>query len=211
MPVYKSISTPTDSIEIETPSGTNLTFMTVTLPGMCSNGIYFSTLPLGTLRFTQGGQDFHNLSAFDDKCLVFGSQQKVDLVLTILSQDHEDQLYVYYNFTNFTSISGNDSLILSDYDARGQPLFVRVVADDARPPHDVDILYVSSASMSRSPRYDYALPPVLLQECDEPSTASQEPAAIALIVVIGIIGGGLLIWICSLSIRQTATNPIMPL
>jgi hypothetical protein len=46
-------------------------------------------------------------------------------------------------------------------------------------------------------RYDDALPPLLFQESDEPSTTSDEAIAIALIGVIGIIGGSLVLWICA--------------
>jgi hypothetical protein len=204
IPIYSSISNPTHLLEIETPVSTNLSFMTVTLPGMCSNGIYFSILQFGTLRLHRGGDGFHNLSVFDDKCLVFGPQEKVSLVLTMKSQDFEDQLFVYWTFTNFTSVSGNGTLKLNNYDGSKEPLFVRFVADDFEAPHEVNIEYLSSANFSRNPRFDYALPPILFQVCDEESTGSMEGLAISFIILIVGFGGILLIWICFLSVRQTA-------
>jgi hypothetical protein len=206
LPLQRSLLAPAHILEIETPTATDLSFMTVTLPGMCSDGIYFSSLPFGTLRLHPGGSDFHNLTVFDDKCVVFGPQEIVSLTMFINSDDEEDQLYVYYSFTNFTSVSGNSTVFVTDYNARERPLFVRVVADDFRPAREVLIAWESSANYTRSPRFDYALPPTLFQVCDEEKKETAGAIAIALIVFIAALAIGLLVWICAVSVRQTSVR-----
>jgi hypothetical protein len=174
---------------------------------MCADGIYFSTRSSGEMQLARGADGFRGLSVFDDKCLVIGPQDTIDLSVQMISDDFEDQLYVYYSFTNFTSISGNASFELANWHITdGVPIFVRIVADDFSPPNAINIWYDVAAPPARNPRWDYMLPHVLLQVCDVPIDWKSEDLAIVLVVSASVFGLACLICICYLSIRRPGTD-----
>jgi hypothetical protein len=203
LPLFQYLEDPFHSIEIYTPSPTDLSFMTVNLPGMCQNGIYFSTTAIGEVVLSRHSTGFHNLSIYDDKCLVFGPQESIDLTIDMTSDDFEDQLFIHHSYTNYTSLSGNATWEMTNYSS-SLPLFLRLVADDLSPPDMISVSYEFTGPTGRHPRQDIMVPVSPLQVCDRDEIWCDEALAVAMLVVTSVLVTGLLLWICIFSIRQTS-------
>ena len=109
LPMYQTLSIPFSSGTIFTPTPTNLTISIVSLPGMCNNGYYFSNKRADSIRFAKVASGFESLTVYDDKCLIFTTFGNKTVSFEMNSNDEEDQLFVYYSYDNYTSISGNSS------------------------------------------------------------------------------------------------------
>jgi hypothetical protein len=177
--------------------------MTVSLPGMCHDGIYFSTESTGAVLLSQGASRFYNLSIYDDKCFVLGPQNSISIDLDLGSNDFEDQLFVYFSYTNYTSFSGNSSLSLVNYSGP-DPVFLRLVCDDFNPPNYLFFTYDFTGPTGRTPRTDVMIPISPLQVCGVIQAWCTEPLAIAMIVVTALLAFAFLLWTCELSIRRTS-------
>jgi hypothetical protein len=202
LPLFRYIEDEFHSIEIYTPTQTDVSFMTVELPGMCHDGIYISTVDGATIELSRQGTNFYNLSVYDDKCFVFGPAQFIDLAVEIQSNDFEDQLYVHYNYSNFESISGNDTIRLHNYSSP-DPVFIRLVADELSPPDLVVIMYDFVGSPGRHPRKAIRFPQNPLQVCDETVEWFDGPLVVVVLVVTLGLSLAFLVWVCVFTIRQT--------
>jgi hypothetical protein len=202
LPVYRYIENEFHSIEIRTISETTLSFMTVVLPGMCHDGLYISTVDIGEITMSKNSHDFYNLSIYDDKCFVFGPADSMDLDMEMQSSDYEDQLYIHYSYSDFVSISGNDSASLLNYSAR-DPAFLRLVADENAPPDTVFISYSMVGPRGRNPRQDIRSPANALQVCDRADAWFDGSLVVAVVTITLGLSLAFLVWVCVFTIRQT--------
>ena len=140
LPIYKTFSNPFTFIKIIAKSQSIIKFTLVSIPSMCNNGIYVSTKENDKIQFSNSATDFFNLKANDDKCVVFGSHNTQTVSLQMVSDDYNDQFFVYKSFLEWNSISGNNSLTITQED-EDIPLLVRIVADDIKPPISASISF----------------------------------------------------------------------
>lgn len=179
---YQKIELINSTVMIKTPTGCDVSFTTISFPGTCSNGIYFSNRLTDEINLSQDETGFKKLQVFDDKCMVWATKGEIDISLEMESDDHEDQLYVYYNFTNFQSISGNSSLHLhTDWN---RPLFFRLVADDENPPRWAKIKISSTGDPPRRPEFGFYIPDYVPPICDESKNWYSGAVAIAVVIIL---------------------------
>ena len=101
LPLYQTIQDPFGSISIETPTGTHLSFTTASLPGICTDGIFFSTQKEDNIILSPKFSSFYSLNVYDDKCILFSNGAQQNISFSIESNDFEDQLFIYRNYTDF--------------------------------------------------------------------------------------------------------------
>ena len=183
LPMYQSLETPFSCSTIFTPSPTNLTITTVSLPGLCNDGIYFSNKKTDTIKFSRHSTGFENLDVYDDKCLIFTSIGNKNVSLEINSNDNEDQLFVYYTYDNFTSISGNNSFSFEMDETSLTPLIFRIVADDKSPPEWTKVTIETDGDEPRNEMSDFYTPIFVPPTCDDSDLWYNEELAIVLIVL----------------------------
>lgn len=186
LPFYQEIQSPYGSFTIYNPVKARISFTLITLPGMCTNGIYFSTKLLDSVTFSKHMNGFNKLNIYDDKCVVFTGTGQKKITLKLLSDDYEDQLYVYFSFNNFTSISGNSSLQLEA--GTSQPLIFRIVADDFSPPDWATINVETDGDEPRWSGSSFYVPKLEPPFCENVDSWYDEKTAIILIVILIILG-----------------------
>jgi hypothetical protein len=196
--VFRAIISPYSAISIHTPTGCNLIFSTAVLPGMCSEGIFFSNLPTDVIEFSSTQTGFFGLENLTDKCLIFSAHAIQRVNASLIALDEQDQLFLYRNWTDFSSISGNDTIqITSPDDTSG--VIVRIVTDEQLPPISVTIAMQSDADMPRFFRrevYTLKLDP---QECPPSPVWYTKGVATTILVltcVFGVIALGMLLLEC---------------
>jgi len=185
LPFYMVIPSPFSSFTVQTPSNTSLSFTTVSLPGMCANGILFTNKISHEMVFSKFISGFYGLKVFDDKCLIFTSQGHHNISVDMISDDFEDQLYIYRTFSNFSSISGNSSSTI--YGKKDRPVFLRIVADDLSPPDYINLTFQSDSPEPPKPgsssyvfQYD---PPI----CDEIPVWYSEEITVSMIILLSFL------------------------
>ena len=185
LPIYQRLNEPFGAAAIHTPSAAHISITIAALPGMCNNGIYFSNKRKDTIRLSKFSTGFENLQVYDDKCMIFTALGVTNVTFDMISDDYEDQLYAYYTYTNFSSISGNSSASLQ-FD-ENNPLIIRIVADDVSPP---DWALISIESDGEEPRFeqcDFYVPKLTPPTCKDDNLWYGERLAWMLVIVLGVL------------------------
>jgi hypothetical protein len=146
--VFRAILSPFSAPVIRTPTDCNVSFSTAVLPGMCGDGIFFSNLPTDIVEFSSNGTGFFRLENFIDRCIIFSTHARQQIQTSITSLDNFDQLFVYRNWTDFSSICGNDTTNSTSLDDT-HGVIVRLVTDDQLPPIAVSVMMQSGDVMPR--------------------------------------------------------------
>jgi hypothetical protein len=180
--VFRALLSPYSASAIETITGCDLAFSTAVLPGMCSEGIFFSTLPKDIVEFSDAQTGFFGLENLTDKCLIFSAQAQQTVTAEMQSRDYQDQLIFYTNWTNFTSISGNTTGVFTSV-GNTEGMIVRLVTDEQLPPIAIKLSMQSEAEMPRFFDQAVFIPHVEAQQCGEMPKWYGE--ATARIVVVG--------------------------
>ena len=202
LPVYRTMMDPEHSITITARSATRLTFLTAQLPGMCYDGILFSSARARQLRFGRDEPGFFNLDVYSDKCVVFGPRANITVSAKIRSSDYEDQIFVHYGFTDYVSIGANGTFN-HEFTADESPFF-RILADDVSPAELIEFTadVVAETRISESAIF---IPNRPAQVCDRPALWYGEKVAVAMVAVTACVGFIFLGVLCAVSIRQRAT------
>jgi len=187
LPLWFAIKEPFSRIMIDIPDNSNLSFSTMAFPGMCSNGVFFSSKKQQRLLFSKDGFGFFKLSPYDDKCIFFSYQNESNFSLSIKSSDQEDQLFYYSGFKNYSSISGNYTDSITNYNS-SNPILLRIIADDNHPPDLVQIMYQTENSLFQDLRDDVHEPYVLPMQCDPEDTWYDEKLAIFFVTLSLLLG-----------------------
>ena len=204
MPMHRTLIEPEHSITITAVDATRLSFTTAELPGMCGEGIYLSTVASNVLEFSPASsRSFFGLREFDDKCVVLGPYENASISVEVKSDDYEDQVFVHTMYTEYGSVSGNDT-----YSAEvSEPVFFRIVADNVNNSCYMKI-NVTSDLNARNPLIATFIPTRAPQACDETPVWYNERIAVTVAAVTACIGICFLVILCAVSIRQTmGTNP----
>lgn len=185
LPFYQIIDKYNYTAMIKTPTGGNISFSSISFPGSCADGVYFSTKLQDEIILSQNDSGFKKLQIFDDKCMIWSTKGHLNISLEMESDDNEDQLYIYYNYTEFSSISGNSSLHIST-DAT-KPVFFRLVADDFNPPRWAKIKIRSDGDEPRRAEYGFYIPKFIPPICDDSRRWFSERTAILSLVCLAIL------------------------
>ena len=183
LPMYQNLEKPFSSSTIFTPSPTNVTISIISLPGLCNDGVYFSNKRIDSVKFSKYSTGFESLEVYDDKCLIFTSSGNKNATIEISSNDNEDQLFVYYSYDNYTSISGNNSFSFEMDENNSNPLIFRIIADDKSPPEWTRITIETDGDEPRNEMSDYYTPVFVPPTCDDSNLWYNEQVAIVLIVI----------------------------
>ena len=187
LPIFKSFSDPFRFLQISTPTSTNLKFVIAALPGMCDTGFYISTKENDIIDFSEKSSNFFRINAYDDKCLIFACHNKNTIVAETKSENNEDQVFIYSSYTNYTSISGNDTMQIDTDDDGDELPFVRIVADDYFSSLAAKITFASEGgNTSIIQDYGYLIEKREGNACKE-TTLGKERTSIAMIVVVLVL------------------------
>lgn len=208
LPIYQAYQDPFSSVTITTPSPTHIAFTSASIPGMCKDGIYFSTLAHDSITLKPDALNFFSLNPYDDKCILFADLADDIIVTTIESDDNEDQLFVYTNFTDYYSFNGNSTFSITS--ASDSPLLMRIVADDSSPPTLIRIIKNSTNPKNvRNPGMDWFVNKKEPQECNNIKTWYSEGLVIFIIVCTLFFGVVSVSWISVLFICNKYTNRVV--
>lgn len=192
--VFRAMMDPEHSVAIIAKSETYLTFLTVELPSMCRDGIFFSNAENINLAFGPNESGFFNLDTFSDKCIVFGPMSNITVHVRILSDNPDDQVFVHHSFTEFESFGGNESF--SGVFDVGEDPFFRIVATERVEfdlEVDADVRHIDSAIF---------IPSRPAQICPAPRRWYNETVAAVAVGVTSFLGVLLIFVTCVLSIRH---------
>jgi hypothetical protein len=211
--IFRAVISPYSAASIRTPTGHNFTFSTAVLPGMCGEGVFFSNLPSENIEFSSAQTGFFSLENLTDKCVIFSAHAVQRVNASLVALDEEDQLFLYRNWTDFSSISGNDSIqITSQDDSKG--LIVRIVTDEKLPPLSVTVEMQSNADVPRFFRREVYILKLGRQECPlSPVWYGQGVATIVLITtcVLAVVSLGMLLLECLCGPYAATGAPSEPL
>ena len=193
LPLYQTIQDPFGSISIETPTGTHLSFTTASLPGICTDGIFFSTQKEDNIILSPKFSSFYSLNVYDDKCILFSNGAQQNISFSIESNDFEDQLFIYRNYTDFFSINVNISSTIISSENPESLLLARIVADDLNPPTFIEISMkainnIEETFKTRNPNRDFYIPTKALQTCEFETHWYNETIVICIIILTILLG-----------------------
>lgn len=105
---FRSFELPYSSITFTARSDSSHISLTyLSMPGLCTTGIYFCRSHSDKLIFDKNGDDFFRIKNYDDKCIIFIPPTQTIVKFSQESKDKHDQVYLYKNFTNYDGFSGS--------------------------------------------------------------------------------------------------------
>ncbi|OHT17634.1 hypothetical protein TRFO_00906 [Tritrichomonas foetus] len=176
LPIYDYSLSPSTRTILKTQSNGSISLTTSVFPGMCSNGIFFSNSEKFDLSFSERSFGFWKINNYDDKCIIFSASK---IKMEINSNDDEDQFFLYSDFDNFTSISGNNTLMIDDIERN---YLVRFVADDSNIPNHVSLSFEGCSTCNN--KNDMYLPQFLIEKCSNHKKWYGNNIAIVLIILL---------------------------
>lgn len=126
---FSHIPVPFASQTIILPSGGNISFSYGSLAGLCKTGIFLTNVQNGAVLFQKDLNPPNDLSINDDKCVIFTSNGIQKFIVDMIIDQNHNKLLIYYNYFNFTAISGNLKQIMT-LNSTVYPTIFRYMSDD---------------------------------------------------------------------------------
>lgn len=183
--LYQNLSEPFKQVYIRSKSLSTIDFTTVSLPGMCIDGIYFSTENKILVNFEDEGQHFFNYIKGSDKCMIFAANGNQSIHAKLETPNFDSTINIYRNFTDYTVLNTNDTINVSQSDSNSS-IFVRLLIDNLTTPNKLEIFFNSDADNYYEQRNDFQLPQYDSQICEFGKLSSKK-LGIALLIIISIL------------------------
>ena len=123
---YVPILDPFVQIVFESESPVNLSFTLLSLPGMCNDGIYFTTKTNENYILSTEESGFNKISPFHDKCIFKSVTDETNVTMSYSTDSHWSQAFVYESYDRYYSIGNNETHAFSTTD----PYFYRIIVGE---------------------------------------------------------------------------------
>lgn len=158
----------------------HVSFTYLSMPGLCTTGIYFCRSSNDRLIFEKNGQGFFKIRNYDDKCIIFIPPTQTIIKFNQESTDQYDQVYIYKNFTDYDGFSGSFSMKEYMY-SQNETRMLRLLMNSDKTPEKIEINFDPLAIYS-SLKSSYFVPRHKEPECEVIDHWYSEELIITLIV-----------------------------
>ena len=196
---YISILEPFAQIIFTAESSDLLSFTVLSIPGMCDDGIFFTTKTKNQIILSTEGTGFNKIAPFSDKCVFKSVPGETNVSISYETDSNWSQVFIYDAFDDFYSLSNDDSHSFNT----ASPLFYRVLVGEHSNYNKVTVSFDSDDELAGyMPREDYFYFEEIVDYCESEKTWATQEIAIIVLTVCIILLIIVLLWLGMLCIEK---------
>ena len=180
-----------------------LSFTVLSIPGMCDDGIYFTTKTKDEIILSNSGFGFNKISPFSDKCVFKSVPGETNVSISYETDSSWSQVFVYDSFDDFYSLSNDDSHSFNTT----SPLFYRIIVGEHSYYNKVTVIFESDDELAGyMPRDDYFYFEEIVDYCESEKTWVTPEIAIIVLTICIILLIIVLLWLGKLCIEKNVKS-----
>ena len=196
---YVPILDPFVQIVFESESPVNLSFTLLSLPGMCNDGIYFTTKTNENYILSTEESGFNKISPFHDKCIFKSVTDETNVTMSYSTDSHWSQAFVYESYDRYYSIGNNETHAFSTTD----PYFYRIIVGEHSYYNQLSISFESpDDSEGYMPRDDYFYFEEISNTCNDENTWVNNEIAIVCLTIFIVLLLTVFLWLTKLCFEK---------